>query len=109
MTLAPDTSQQQESGRTQEQTNRVTGEVIGGIGGTAAAILLLPEIGSVVVGGLLATVLSGAALGGMAGGFLGTFTSMGVPKRKIEYSERIQQRNNDWHVSPTDRQYKYYS
>jgi len=88
MTFAPDLSQQQESEQTQERTNRVTGGVIGGVVGTAAAILLLPEIGSVVVSGLLATVLSGAALGGMAGGFLGTFTHMGVPKRKVEYYEQ---------------------
>ena len=87
MTFTPDPSQQQESEQAQERTNRVTGGGIGGIVGTAA-ILLLPEIGPVVASGLLATVLSGAALGGMAGGFLGTFTNIGVPKRKIEYYEQ---------------------
>src|SRR5437660_12488026 len=82
-------SQQQENDQAQERTSVVTGGVVG----TAVAALLLPEIGPVVVGGLLATLfggllatlLSGAALGGMAGGFLGTFANMGVPKRKITY------------------------
>jgi len=59
--------------------------VTGGVVGTAVAALLLPEIGPVVAGGLLATLLSGAALGGMAGGFLGTFANMGMPKKKIKY------------------------
>ncbi len=83
-TLAPDISQQQESEQAQQRTNRVTGEIIGGIVGTAA-LLLLPEIGPVVASGLFATALSGAALGGMAGGFLGTFTNMGLSKGKVEY------------------------
>jgi hypothetical protein len=74
-------SQQLESDQAQERTSAV----VGGVVGTAVAALLLPEIGPVVVGGVLATVLSGAALGGMAGGFLGTFAKMGVPKRKITY------------------------
>lgn len=78
-------SQQQESDQAQERTSVVTGGVIGGVVGTTAAALLLPEIGPVVAGGLLATLLGGAALGGMAGGFLGTFANMGVPKRKIKY------------------------
>jgi hypothetical protein len=80
-TTSSERSQQQESDQAQERTSVVTGGVVG----TAVAALLLPEIGPVVVGGLLATLLSGAALGGMAGGFLGTFANMGVPKRKITY------------------------
>lgn len=104
MTFAPDPSQQQESEQAQERTNRVTGEVIGGIVGTAA-ILLLPEIGPVVASGLLATVLSGAALGGMAGGFLGTFTNIGVPKGKIEYYEQeIKARRTLVTIHTVDRQ-----
>ncbi len=82
-----DTAQQQEIERDQERTNRVTGEVIGGIVGTTA-ILLLPEIGLVLTSGLFVTALSGAALGGIAGGFLSSFTNMGIPKKKVEHYER---------------------
>lgn len=84
----PDRYQEQENDQEQQKSSIITGEVIGGVVGTTAAALLLPEIGPVVAGGLLATILSGAALGGTAGGFLETFVSMGVPKRKIAYYEQ---------------------
>lgn len=84
-TMPAERTQQLDSDQAQERTSTVTGGVIGGVVGTAVAALLLPEIGPVVVAGVLATVLSGAALGGMAGDFLGTFATMGVPKKKITY------------------------
>ncbi len=104
-TSSEERPQQQESDQAQERTSGMTGGVIGGVVGTAAAALLLPEIGPVVAGGLLATLLSGAALGGMAGSFLSTFTNMGVPKRKIKYyKQEMEARKTLVTVQTADRQ-----
>lgn len=64
----------------------VAGGVLGGILGAAAA-LLLPGIGPVVAGGVLATALGGAAVGAAAGGILGALTSMGVPEEEARFYE----------------------
>jgi hypothetical protein len=60
--------------------------VLGGILGAAAA-LLIPGIGPVVAGGVLATALGGAAVGAAAGGILGALTGMGVPEEEARYYE----------------------
>ncbi|MBA2678671.1 MAG: hypothetical protein H0U76_09810 [Ktedonobacteraceae bacterium] len=69
------------------RTGIVAGSVIGGVLGAAAA-LLLPGIGPVVAGGVLASIFGGGAIGGVAGGFLGAFTGMGVPADQAHYYER---------------------
>jgi len=65
----------------------LTGGIIGGVLGAAAA-LLIPGVGPVIAGGILGATLGGAAIGGIAGGFLSTFTHMGVPEEKARYYEQ---------------------
>ena len=64
----------------------VGGGILGGILGAAAA-LLIPGIGPVVAGGILAAALGGAAIGAAAGGILGALTNMGVPEDEARYYE----------------------
>ena len=65
-----------------------TGVVLGGLIGAAAA-LLIPGIGPVVSGGLLATALAGAATGavagGVAGGVSGALVGLGIPDVEAKY------------------------
>jgi len=60
-----------------------------GIGGViaATAALLIPGFGPVVAGGILATVLGGAAIGAAAGGILGALVGAGVPEDEAHYYE----------------------
>ncbi len=62
----------------------VTGGVVGGLLG-AAASLILPGIGPVVAGGILATTLAGAATGAVAGGLLGALVGLGVPEEEARF------------------------
>ncbi len=64
-------------------TSIITGSVIGGTLGAVAA-MLIPGIGPILAGGLLAATFGGAAIGGIAGGFLG----MGVPEHRARYYEQ---------------------
>jgi len=68
-------------------TGAVAGGVLGGLLGAAAA-LLLPGIGPVVAGGILAATLGGAAVGAAAGGLIGALTGMGVPEDEARYYEQ---------------------
>lgn len=65
-----------------------TGVVLGGLIGAGAA-LLIPGIGPVVSGGLLATALAGAATGavtgGVAGGITGALVGLGIPEDEAKY------------------------
>ena len=67
----------------------IRGGVVGGLLGAASA-LIAPGIGPVVAGGLLGTALAGAALmgstGAVAGGLIGTLTSLGIPEEEARYS-----------------------
>ena len=65
-------------------TGAITGGVIGGLLGAAAA-LLIPGVGPVVAGGILAASLGGAALGATAGGLVGALVGMGVPEEEARY------------------------
>lgn len=69
-----------------ERSSIVTGGVVGGVVGAAAA-LFIPGIGPALAGGILVATFGGAAIGGVAGGFLGTFIGMGVPQEKASYYE----------------------
>jgi uncharacterized protein (TIGR02271 family) len=85
-------------------TGAVTGGVLGGILGAAAA-LLIPGIGPVVAGGILATTIGGAALGAAAGGLLGALTNMGVPEEEAQYYQgEFEQGRTIVTVRTSDRQ-----
>jgi hypothetical protein len=70
-----------------ERASIITGGVVGGVAGAVAA-LVIPGIGPAVAVGWLAVALGGAALGGVAGSFLGAFTNIGVPRQKAHYYEQ---------------------
>jgi len=68
----------------------LSGAIAGaGIGGfiAAAASLLIPGFGPVIAGGILATLLGGAAVGAAAGGVLGALVGLGVPEEEARYYE----------------------
>jgi hypothetical protein len=74
--------------KNEELESTVTGGVVGGALGAAAAALLLPGIGFIVAGGIIAAALGGGAVGGVAGNFLGTMTEMGVPHEDAQRYEK---------------------
>ncbi len=80
-------TEQQPSARVSASEGIIAGGVAGGVLGAAAAFFI-PGIGPILAGGILATTLGGAALGGIAGGFLGIFTHAGVPEEKARYYEQ---------------------
>ena len=86
-----------EAGKTHTEGNKAgemaasgagTGAVLGGLIGAGAA-LLIPGIGPVVSGGLLATALAGGAtgavVGGVSGGITGALVGMGIPEDEAKY------------------------
>ena len=86
-----------EKGKTHQEGNKSaemaasgagTGVVLGGIIGAGAA-LLIPGIGPVISGGLLASALAGAATGavagGVAGGISGALMGLGIPEDEAKY------------------------
>jgi hypothetical protein len=89
-----------EEGRTHTEGNKAgkmaasgagTGVVLGGLIGAGAA-LLIPGIGPVVSGGLLATVLAGGATGAvtgaLAGGISGALVGLGIPEVEATYYDQ---------------------
>jgi len=62
----------------------VTGAITGGIVAAATA-LLIPGIGPVLAGGILATALGGAAIGAATGGIVGGLMDMGVSEEEANY------------------------
>ncbi len=87
VTGAAATPAAQRATESSERTSIVTGSVIGGVLGAAVAFLL-PGIGPVVAGGVLAEIFGGLAIGGIASGFLGAFTSIGVPEEQARSYEK---------------------
>jgi hypothetical protein len=65
----------------------VTGGVVGGLLGAAAAIML-PGVGPVLAGGILATSLGYAAAGVAVGGILGAMTGAGLSEEEAQFYER---------------------
>jgi heat induced stress protein YflT len=57
----------------------VSGSVVGGLLGLLGS-LLIPGLGPVVVGGVLASTLMGAGIGAATGGLIGALMGMGVPE-----------------------------
>ena len=89
-----------EEGKTHAEGNKAgqmaasgagTGVVLGGLIGAAAA-LLIPGIGPVVSGGLLATALAGGATGAvtgaLAGGISGALVGLGIPEVEAKYYDQ---------------------
>ena len=68
-------------------TGAVTGGVVGGLLGAAAA-LLIPGVGPVLAGGILATSLGYAAAGVAVGGILGAMTGAGLTEEEAQYYEK---------------------
>ena len=62
----------------------VTGGLLGGLLGLLGS-LLIPGVGPVMVGGVLATTLAGAGLAAAAGGLLGALVALGVPEEDARH------------------------
>ncbi len=65
----------------------MTGGVLGGLFGAAMA-LIIPGIGPVLAGGILATSLGYAAAGVAVGGILGAMTGAGISEEEAKFYER---------------------
>jgi hypothetical protein len=57
----------------------VSGGLVGGLIGLLGS-LLIPGVGPIVVGGVLASTLTGAGIGAATGGIIGTLVALGVPE-----------------------------
>jgi hypothetical protein len=62
----------------------VSGGVLGGLLGLLGS-LLIPGVGPVVVGGVLASMLTGAGIGAATGGLLGVLVALGVPEEDARH------------------------
>jgi hypothetical protein len=62
----------------------LTGGVIGGLVGLVSS-LLIPGVGPLVVGGVLASTLMGMGVGAATGGLIGALVGMGVPEEDARY------------------------
>ena len=60
-------------------TGAVSGGLVGGLIGLFGS-LLIPGIGPIVVGGVLASTLTGAGIGAATGGIIGALVALGVPE-----------------------------
>jgi hypothetical protein len=60
-------------------TGAISGGIVGGLIGLLGS-LLIPGVGPIVVGGLLASTLTGAGIGAAAGGIIGALMGLGVPE-----------------------------
>lgn len=65
-------------------TGAVAGVSVGAVAG-AVAFMLIPGIGTAIGGGLLATILGGAALGAAGGTFLGPFVALQMDEDEAHY------------------------
>ena len=57
----------------------VSGSLVGGLIGLLGS-LLIPGVGPIVVGGVLASTLTGAGIGAATGGIIGALVALGVPE-----------------------------
>jgi len=62
----------------------LTGGVIGGLVGLVSS-LLIPGLGPLLVGGVLASALMGMGVGAATGGLIGALVGMGVPEEDARY------------------------
>ena len=76
---------------TKDGSGAAVGAVTGGVVGTllgAAAALLIPGVGPVLAGGILATSLGYGAAGIAVGGLLGAMTGAGLSEDEAKYYEQ---------------------
>lgn len=70
-------------------TGMLTGGIVGGLL-AAGASLLIPGVGPIIGGGILAATLAGAATGAAAGGLIGALTGLGVSEDDARiYEEHV--------------------
>jgi hypothetical protein len=62
----------------------ITGGIVGGLLGLISSVLL-PGVGPLVAGGVLASTLMGIGVGAAAGGVVGALVSMGIPEEHAQY------------------------
>jgi len=60
-------------------TGAVSGGLVGGLIGLLGS-LLIPGVGPIVVGGVLASTLAGVGIGAATGGIIGALVALGVPE-----------------------------
>jgi uncharacterized protein (TIGR02271 family) len=65
----------------------VSGGVVGGLIGLLGS-LLIPGVGPIVAGGVLASTLAGAGVGAAAGGIIGALMGLGVPEADAQHFDR---------------------
>jgi hypothetical protein len=65
-------------------TGALSGGVLGGLVGLLGS-LLIPGVGPVVIGGVLASTLAGAGIGAATGGLIGALVSFGVPEEDARH------------------------
>jgi hypothetical protein len=68
-------------------TGAATGAVAGGILGALASIVI-PPLGPILIGGMLATAAGFAGAGAAVGGILGAMTGLGVSEDEARYYEQ---------------------
>jgi hypothetical protein len=76
---------------TKDGVGAVTGAVTGGmVGGVLAAgiSLLIPGVGPLVAGGILASFFGGAIAGTAVGGILGAMTGLGISEDEARYYDK---------------------
>lgn len=62
----------------------VSGGILGGLLGLLGS-LLIPGVGPVLVGGVLASMVAGAGIGAATGGLLGALVALGVPEEDARH------------------------
>src|SRR5688500_19629357 len=67
-------------------TGALTGGVVGGVLAAAAA-LMIPGVGPIVAGGVLASFFGGAVAGTVVGGIMGAMTGLGVSEEEAKFLE----------------------
>ena len=65
----------------------VSGGVVGGVIGLLGS-LLIPGVGPIVVGGVLASTLTGVGIGAATGGIIGALVSLGVPEGDAQHFDQ---------------------
>jgi hypothetical protein len=69
------------------KTGAATGGIVGGLLGLIGS-LLIPGLGAVTLGGVLASTLLGAGVGAVTGGLIGLLVGMGASQVEAEYFDR---------------------
>jgi hypothetical protein len=65
----------------------LSGGLVGGLIGLLGS-LLVPGVGPILVGGVLASTLTGAGIGAATGGIIGALVSMGVPESDARHFDQ---------------------